>query len=102
MLQSGMTAGWDGGFSLGSADGNYKLNIGGLMQVRYVHSMRDNSGADDSVGGFENQRTYLTSAATSSIPPGSSRSRQASRTASPPPGPSSCWTRTSPRCSTTA
>lgn len=58
MLQSGMTGGWDSGFFLGSADGNYKLNVGGLMQVRYVHSVRDNSG-DDSVGGFENQRTYL-------------------------------------------
>ncbi|MHC4810241.1 MAG: hypothetical protein ACYTEV_07725 [Planctomycetota bacterium] len=59
LLQSGGVAGWDGGFSLGSADGNYALNISGLMQVRYVHSLRDNS-ADDSVGGFENQRTYLT------------------------------------------
>jgi len=59
MLQSGMTAGWDGGFKLGSADGNYTLNIGGLMQVRYMHTLRDDS-ADDSRGGFENQRTYLT------------------------------------------
>ncbi len=61
MLQAGMTAGWDGGFTLGSADGNYTLNLGGLMQFRYVHSLQDNSAAgDDSRGGFENQRTYLT------------------------------------------
>jgi len=61
MLQAGMVAGWDGGFKLGSSDGSYTLNIGGLMQFRYVHSLQDDSASgDDSRGGFENQRTYLT------------------------------------------
>ncbi|MFK7961764.1 MAG: hypothetical protein AB8G96_14715 [Phycisphaerales bacterium] len=59
MLQSGGTAGWNNGFSLGSADGNYSLSVKGLQQFRYIHSLRDGSG-DDSRGGFENQRTYLT------------------------------------------
>lgn len=57
--RSSSTGGWDNGFHLTSADGHNKLNINGLTQFRYVHSLRDNSG-DDSVGAFENRRTFLT------------------------------------------
>ncbi|MDZ4831280.1 MAG: porin [Phycisphaerae bacterium] len=38
-LQStGATAGWDNGFFLQSGDGRFRLEIGGLIQVRYVYS----------------------------------------------------------------
>ena len=59
LLQSGMVAGWDNGFMLGSADGNYTLKLSGVMQVRFMADLRDNSGGDDTVYGFENTRTWL-------------------------------------------
>lgn len=34
----GATAGWNKGFFIASADGNFKLKIGGLIQARYVYS----------------------------------------------------------------
>ncbi|MFO0827969.1 MAG: porin [Phycisphaerales bacterium] len=38
-LQStNMTAGWDNGFFLQSPDGRFRLEIGGLLQIRYVYS----------------------------------------------------------------
>ena len=33
---SGAMAGWNKGFFLASPDGNFRLNVGGLMQVRYT------------------------------------------------------------------
>jgi phosphate-selective porin OprO and OprP len=45
LLGSSMTAGWDRGFFLQSADGNYRLNIGGWIQPRYEY--RFNSDAAD-------------------------------------------------------
>lgn len=36
LQSSGMTAGWDNGFFLSSADGRFLLQIGGLLQTRYV------------------------------------------------------------------
>lgn len=59
LLQSGMVAGWDNGFMLGSADGNYTLKVKGQLQVRYVADLRDNSGADDTDYGFEIRRSKL-------------------------------------------
>ncbi|MFK7960874.1 MAG: porin [Phycisphaerales bacterium] len=56
MLQSGGMAGHNGAFHIGSADGNFRLNVKGGMQIRYLYSMQDNSGGDDSVSGFENTR----------------------------------------------
>jgi len=60
LLGSGMTAGWDNGFKIGSADGNYALRIAGRHQFRYVYNYQDNSPTDDHRSGFENRRTRLT------------------------------------------
>lgn len=59
LLQSGMTAGWDKHPFLASSDGNFKLEIQGQLQVRFVYANRDNSGDDDNRWGFENRRTKL-------------------------------------------
>ena len=59
LLADGMTAGWDHGFFLASADGNFKLKVGGYLQYRYVLNSQDNSPVDDNRGGFENTRTRL-------------------------------------------
>jgi hypothetical protein len=62
LLQSGMTSGYNGGFVVGSSDGNFRLKMNGLVQFRYVYNMRDaNStpGVDEHVAGFENTRTRL-------------------------------------------
>ncbi|MHC4430171.1 MAG: coiled-coil domain-containing protein, partial [Planctomycetota bacterium] len=56
----GMTAGWDDGFFLASADGNFRLNLHGQMQVRYVFNHADGSTSGDSTRhGFENTRTKM-------------------------------------------
>ena len=60
LLQDGMTAGWDKGFFLGSADGNFLLKVQGQLQVRLVYNTQDNSADDDHRWGFENRRTKLT------------------------------------------
>jgi uncharacterized coiled-coil protein SlyX len=64
LLQDGGTAGWNDGFYLSSADGNYSLRLSGQIQFRYVLSMQDNSGDaatgnDDNRGGFEVSRLRL-------------------------------------------
>ena len=41
LLQGGMTAGYQDGFYVGSADGNFMLRIGGQMQIRYTYSYND-------------------------------------------------------------
>jgi hypothetical protein len=58
LRQSGMTAGWDNGFFIASPDGDYRLNIEGQLQFRYVYSFHDIP--DRHLGGFENTRTKLT------------------------------------------
>ena len=60
LLQDGMTAGWDRGFFLGSADGNYLLRVQGQLQARFVYNTQDNIADDDHRWGFENRRTKLT------------------------------------------
>ena len=50
----GAMAGYDNGFFMSSADGNFKLKLGVLEQVRYVWQFDD----DDTMG-FENRRTQL-------------------------------------------
>ncbi len=60
LLETNLTGGWDGHFFLASSDGNYLLEAGAQMQIRYMHSFRDNSNADDSRGGFQNRRIKLT------------------------------------------
>lgn len=70
LLQSGSTSGHDGKFFLGSADGNFRLNVGGQIQFRYLANFRDDdfnnvpgSGRDesddDTTLGFQTRRTKL-------------------------------------------
>ena len=59
LLQSGMTGGWDKHPFIASADSNFKLELQGQLQVRFVYSNRDESGSDDNRWGFENRRTKL-------------------------------------------
>lgn len=52
-FQAGGTAGHDGGFFLGDAAGNYRLEIGGYTQFRYTINNRDTSSPDeDMTNGF--------------------------------------------------
>ncbi|MEX2672713.1 MAG: porin [Phycisphaeraceae bacterium] len=53
---TGLTAGHDGKFFLASEDGNFRLNLGAHLQVRYIWNNRDNSGEDDNVQGFQLRR----------------------------------------------
>jgi hypothetical protein len=71
LLGSGLTAGWDNGFHIGSTDGNFKLTVSGQMQFRYIYNRQSNpadilddmgsvvSGGDRYRSGFENTRTQL-------------------------------------------
>lgn len=61
LLSQGMTSGYDGGFVIGSADGNFKLKINGQSQIRFVWNDRDTSGDsdEDSTFGFENRNTKV-------------------------------------------
>lgn len=59
LLQSGMTAGYDKGFFLGSSDGNFKLKLMGMIQFRFLYSNQDSSPIDDDRWGFENTRTRI-------------------------------------------
>lgn len=59
LSQNGMTAGWDKGFFLSSADGNFMLKLSGQIQSRYVYNNQDNSPDDDDRAGFEMRRTKL-------------------------------------------
>jgi len=70
LLQGGMAAGHDSnGFFIGSDDGNFRLNVGGQVQTRYMISIQDddnNSTApgvppvvDTTRGGFEVTRAKL-------------------------------------------
>ena len=51
---SGVTAGFDGGAFLQSADGNWKLKINGQVQARWLYNRAD---GQDSEHGFEQRRT---------------------------------------------
>jgi hypothetical protein len=59
LLANGVVTGWDKGFFIGSADGNYKLQIAGQLQVRAVYNRQENSPSDDNRFGFENRRTKV-------------------------------------------
>ncbi len=62
LLQSG-TAGHDGKFFMASGDGNYRLNISGATQFRYIMNFLDddNSGTDDEdfANGFDLTRAFI-------------------------------------------
>jgi hypothetical protein len=64
LLGSGMTSGYDPdkGFQIGSADGNFQLNIQGQLQVRWLYNYRSGGGTfgDRHRSGFENTRTKIT------------------------------------------
>jgi hypothetical protein len=61
LLQSGMTAGYDDGFMIGSSDGAFTLKLNGQLQVRHVTNYQDqgNTDTDENRRGFENTRTKL-------------------------------------------
>jgi hypothetical protein len=46
-LQAGGTGGWDDGFFLQDSGGNFRLNVGGLVQFRYNLNFRDDGDSDD-------------------------------------------------------
>jgi hypothetical protein len=58
-LDASATGGWDDGFFIGSADGAFRLEIGGYLQVRFVANRQNDSPVDDTRTGFENRRTKL-------------------------------------------
>jgi hypothetical protein len=45
-----MTAGWDNGFFLASADGNFRLNINGQLQSRFMANFSDSTADFDTDG----------------------------------------------------
>lgn len=57
LQSSGATAGYDNGFFISSADGNFRLNINGLMQFRWIMN-----GASDQTTqwGFDVRRAQVT------------------------------------------
>lgn len=63
LLQAGGGSGHDGkGFVLASADNNFRLNVGGQIQFRYIANFRDegpDNDVDDYEGSFQTRRTKL-------------------------------------------
>ena len=60
LQSSGAMAGYNNGFFLASPDGNFSLNVGGQVQIRWTMNMaKDASNTQDSQWGFENRRTKL-------------------------------------------
>ncbi len=59
LLQGTNLAGWDKGFYLASADGNFRLKVGGQLQIRFVMNNQDDSPVDDDRMGFEARRARL-------------------------------------------
>lgn len=62
---AGSTAGWDNGFFLSSADGNFRLNVSGGGQIRWTWNHREvdddvNPGVEDNNWGFQNRKVGLT------------------------------------------
>ncbi|MHC4108213.1 MAG: porin, partial [Planctomycetota bacterium] len=60
-LLQGATAGYDGGFFIGSADGDFLLKITGQIQTRYVYNRRDMppGDGDENRYGFEIRRAKV-------------------------------------------
>lgn len=54
---SGATAGYNGGFTVGSADGNWSMTINGLLQTRWTNV--DDDAQTDETWGFTNERSWL-------------------------------------------
>jgi hypothetical protein len=59
LQSSGQTAGWDKGFFLASADGNFRMNIKGQIQFRWAFDYRDRpAGAPVAATDLEQQETW--------------------------------------------
>jgi len=54
---AGATAGYNGGFTVGSADGNWSMTINGLLQTRWTNI--DADALPDETWGFTNDRSWL-------------------------------------------
>jgi len=54
-----LTGGWDDGFFLQSADGNFRLEVSGQIQIRYVWNRRRLSGLLDTRAGLEIRRAKV-------------------------------------------
>jgi Phosphate-selective porin O and P len=62
LLETGVTAGYDKGFFIGSTDGNWLMRIYGQLQVRYVYDHRDDppdAVPDQNRQGFEVRRAKI-------------------------------------------
>tara|TARA_Y100000589_G_scaffold289688_1_gene291933 strand:+ start:441 stop:1982 length:1542 start_codon:yes stop_codon:yes gene_type:complete len=64
LMGSGLMAGWSDGFFLASADGRFRLNVGALMQVRFMANILNGGegsvlGEDGTRYGFENTTTRI-------------------------------------------
>ena len=63
LMGNGLMAGWSDGFFLASADGRFRLNIGALMQVRFLANILNGTdgetvqNSDKTRYGFENSTT---------------------------------------------
>ncbi len=55
----GADAGHDGKFHLSSSDGNYRLNVSGQVQFRYIANFRDNANDNSFEHGFQTRRTKI-------------------------------------------
>jgi len=54
-----LTGGWDDTYFVQSADGNFRLEVSGQIQVRYVWNRRRRSGVLDTLDGFEIRRVKI-------------------------------------------
>ena len=59
LLESGLTAGWDGHPFIASADGAFELKLSGQLQVRFVWNNQEKGSSDSNRWGFENRRTKI-------------------------------------------
>lgn len=59
LQSSGQTAGWDKGFFLASADGNFRMNIRGQLQIRWALNYRDRpAGAPEPTSDLNEEETW--------------------------------------------
>ena len=59
LVGDGLLGGWSNGFFLASSDGRFRLNIGGLIQERFMLNFLRSDNTDRWRGGIENTRTRL-------------------------------------------
>jgi len=56
---SGAMAGWNKGFFLASPDGNFRLNVGGMLQTRFTLNNTKDRKPQKNLYGFDMGNTYL-------------------------------------------